>query len=64
MYYNIVQLKKTNDVKILLAVGGWNFGSAPFSKLVANETLRKGFVQQATQFLRDHKFDGLDLDWV
>ena len=57
-------LKNTNKVKILLAVGGWNFGSGPFSDMVGDEKLRKEFVQQATQFIRDHKFDGLDLDWV
>ncbi|CAF2749502.1 unnamed protein product [Rotaria sp. Silwood2] len=56
-------IKKTHSKKILLAVGGWNFGSADFSHMVKNEQLRKDFVQQATLFIRDHQFDGLDLDW-
>ncbi len=64
MYTRTMDLKKSNNVKVLLAVGGWNFGSGLFSDMVANEDLRKGFVQQATQFIRDHKFDGLDIDWV
>ncbi len=51
-------------MKVSLAVGGWNFGSGLFSDMVADEKLRKDFVQQATQFIRDHGFDGLDLDWV
>jgi chitinase len=64
MYARTIALKKTNDVKVLLAVGGWNFGSGGFSDMVRDETLRKAFVPQATQFLRDHEFDGLDIDWV
>ena len=64
MYDRTIELKKTNDIKVLLAVGGWNFGSGPFSDMVADDRLRKEFVKQATQFVRDHRFDGLDLDWV
>ncbi len=64
MYSRTIELKKSNDIKVLLAVGGWNFGSGPFSDMVGNEQLRKEFVQQATQFIRDNQFDGLDLDWV
>jgi chitinase len=65
MYSRVIQLKKTNNnLKVSLAVGGWNFGSGPFSDMVADEKLRSQFVQQATQFIRDHQFDGLDLDWV
>jgi chitinase len=64
MYSRTLELKASNNIKVLLAVGGWNFGSAGFSDMVANEQLRKEFVQQATQFIRDHRFDGLDIDWV
>lgn len=34
-----------------------------FSKLVASPELRANFVQSTIRFLREHKFDGLDLDW-
>ncbi|CAF3291975.1 unnamed protein product [Rotaria sp. Silwood2] len=37
MYSRILALKKTYSKKILLAVGGWNFGSADFSHTVKNE---------------------------
>lgn len=55
---------KNPNVKILLAVGGWNFGSGPFSDMVQDENLRREFVQQAIEFVRNNQFDGLDLDWV
>ena len=64
MYSRTLALKKSNDIKVSLAVGGWNFGSGNFSDMVRDEQLRKEFVQQATQFIRDHQFDGLDIDWV
>jgi chitinase len=64
MYSRTLALKKSNDIKVLLAVGGWNFGSGAFSDMVGSDQLRKEFVQQATQFIRDHQFDGLDIDWV
>lgn len=65
MYSRIMALKNKNqNLKVLLAVGGWNFGSGPFSDMVADENLRQDFVKQATQFIRDNQFDGLDLDWV
>lgn len=51
------------NLKTLLAIGGWNEGSARFSKLVDDEGKRKEFVKNAVKFLRQNNFDGLDLDW-
>lgn len=34
-----------------------------FSKLVASPELRQNFVASTIRFLREHQFDGLDLDW-
>jgi GH18 family chitinase len=47
----------------LLAIGGWNEGSGRFSKLVANPETRQNLVRSAIKYLRQHQFDGLDLDW-
>lgn len=46
-----------------MAIGGWNEGSARFSKLVEDEDNRKEFVKNVVKFLRQNNFDGLDLDW-
>jgi len=50
-------------LKTLLAIGGWNEGSRRFSSLVAEAEKRKNFIHHAIRFLRQHHFDGLDLDW-
>ena len=47
----------------MLAIGGWNEGSTRFSKLVADPETRQNLVRSAIKYLRQHQFDGLDLDW-
>lgn len=50
-------------MKTLLATGGWNAGSVPFSEMVTDVNLRKKFASTSVEFVRDWGFDGLDLDW-
>jgi chitinase len=62
MYKQIIALKEKNpDLKVMLAVGGWNHGSAPFTQMVATEQSRAQFVENSYQFLTKYGFDGLDL---
>nr|AQZ26770.1 chitinase 2 [Tigriopus japonicus] len=51
------------NLKVTLAIGGWNEGSKKYSDLAADPEKRKVFVQSVVDFLQQHNFDGLDLDW-
>lgn len=60
MYERTMALKNQNpSLKIMIAVGGWNAGSGPFSTMVSNPGVRRNFVNNAVKFLKDNKFDGL-----
>ena len=64
MFQRINKLKETNpSIKVMLAVGGWKIGSKPFQDLTSNQFRMNGFVYDSIEFLRQHNFDGLDVDW-
>lgn len=57
------QLRSKSDrLKLLIAVGGWA-GSKHFSDVAATRESRRRLADSAVAFLRDHGFDGIDLDW-
>ncbi|KAK7791045.1 hypothetical protein R5R35_006847 [Gryllus longicercus] len=63
-FQKYIQLRNVNKkLKVSLAVGGWNEGSANYSVMAASPVRRKTFISSAVKMLREHGFDGLDLDW-
>jgi len=56
-------LKKNNpNLKILMTIGGWD-QSRYFSDVAATHDARIRFVRSCIAFMRDNKFDGIDIDW-
>lgn len=63
-YEKVVDLKLQNpNLKVLLAVGGWSFGTERFKVMSSTRYNRQVFIFSAMEYLRQRNFDGLDLDW-
>ncbi|KAM4872835.1 oviduct-specific glycoprotein [Thomomys bottae] len=62
IYSEFNQLKEKNkELKTLLSVGGWNFGTSRFTVMLSTPTNRGKFTASVISLLRTHGFDGLDL---
>ncbi|XP_055386254.1 endochitinase-like [Condylostylus longicornis] len=63
-FKNFITLREKNPcAKFLIAIGGWNQGSAKFSYMSETPERREIFVDSVMRFLIHYDFDGLDLDW-
>ncbi|KAG7167285.1 Acidic mammalian chitinase-like 6 [Homarus americanus] len=63
-YNRFTALKEKNSALVTtLAIGGWNEGSTKYSNMAMDPAKRKTFIDSSIALCKDHKFDGLDLDW-
>ncbi|GCC29494.1 hypothetical protein chiPu_0007936, partial [Chiloscyllium punctatum] len=64
LYHSFNGLKNKNgNLKTLLSIGGWNFGTQKFTAMVSSSGTRQVFIKSVISFLRGYGFDGLDIDW-
>ncbi|KAJ8320815.1 hypothetical protein KUTeg_002402 [Tegillarca granosa] len=64
MYSRMMKVKAANpSIKVMLSVGGWTHGTAPFSAVVTSESSMHTFAQNVVKYLRQRHFDGFDIDW-
>ncbi|CAL8093059.1 unnamed protein product [Orchesella dallaii] len=56
---------KQEGVKVILSLGGRgdSLESEKFSRMVNNGKIRTEFIRSTVRFLRDHHFQGLDINW-
>ncbi|MEU1745388.1 glycosyl hydrolase family 18 protein [Micromonospora arida] len=61
---SLVSQGHANNVKVSIAVGGWNDGNdSAFETLAANATSRTNFVNNLVNFVNQYNLDGVDMDW-
>jgi chitinase len=60
----LVTLGHQNNVKVSIAIGGWNDGNdSAFESLAANAGTRTTFVNTVMGVVRQYNLDGVDMDW-
>jgi chitinase len=60
----LVTLGHQNNVRVSLAVGGWNDGNdSAFESLAASAGTRTTFVNSLMSVVRQYNLDGIDMDW-
>jgi chitinase len=61
---SLVSLGHANNVKVLIAIGGWNNGNdSAFESLAGNSTARTAFVNNVVNLTNQYNLDGVDIDW-
>ncbi|MFC4017350.1 glycosyl hydrolase family 18 protein [Micromonospora sp. GCM10011542] len=61
---SLVSRGHANNVKVSIAVGGWNDGNdSAFEALAANSGSRTAFVNNLVNLVNQYNLDGVDMDW-
>jgi chitinase len=61
---SLVSDAHASNVKVLIAVGGWNDGDdSAFETLAANSTSRDNLVNNLVNLVNQYGLDGVDIDW-
>lgn len=58
-----IQTLVSQGPKVIASIGGWNFPSEYFSKMVASSDSRQKFITSAKAFINQHGMKGIDIDW-
>ena len=53
---------KHKQLKTLISIGGWDY-STYFSDVASTSARREAFAQSCLEFILEHGFDGIDIDW-
>jgi len=56
-------MNKNPNLKVLVAIGGWNEGSEKYSQMVSSSASRSVFIQSVIAMIVKENFVGIDLDW-
>jgi GH18 family chitinase len=61
---SLVSLAHANNVRVSIALGGWNDGNdSAFEALAANAGSRTTFVNAVVGLVTQYNLDGVDMDW-
>lgn len=62
-FNQLIKLRNAHPrLKTLISVGGWTW-SGNFSAVAASNSSRKAFAASCVKFMKQYKFDGIDIDW-
>lgn len=63
-FSKLTALKSRNsNLKVMVAMGGWNQGSTQYSTIAASSSLRTTLANNVLNLLNQYNLDGFDLDW-